>query len=223
MKKITVFLLSHVFILGCSAMSNRNEPKALANHEAMNSRSPANQENYSGGKSNPENSRIQNAVVESSLSTFSIKENDIKITQMTSATFSDRVKGKYDLEIDGLSAGSIISAVGQFVQNDKNNETTNKSHIGRVKYSNITIERDWSGSSEFYKWQQEALEGKATRKSVSIIFHNDAGEESRLNFYHCWPSKWSGPALNSRNSGHASEKIELTFENYEIKSSVVHL
>ena len=38
-----------------------------------------------------------------------------------------------------------------------------------------------------------------------------------MNFYHCWPSKWVGPALNARNSAHATEKLEIVFETMEMK------
>lgn len=54
---------------------------------------------------------------------------------------------------------------------------------------------------------------------MSVIFHNDAGEESlRYNFYECWPCRWKGPALNARNSGHATERLEISWETMEFKT-----
>lgn len=33
----------------------------------------------------------------------------------------------------------------------------------------------------------------------------------------CWPLKWTGPALNARNSAHASEVVEVSYETFELK------
>jgi len=56
------------------------------------------------------------------------------------------------------------------------------------------------------------------RKSISVIFHNDAGEEAgRMNLFNCWPGGYKGPALNAKSSAHATEKIEISFETMEWK------
>ncbi|MDB6034581.1 MAG: wapA, partial [Verrucomicrobiales bacterium] len=116
--------------------------------------------------------------------------------------------------------------------------------------------KDWSNTAEWYKWRKAVLDGKVDRKSMSVIFHNDAGEEAsrynffeawpcrwkapelnshsrksisvifmndageetmRYNFFRAWPRKWTGPALNARNSGHATEKLEISWETMELK------
>jgi phage tail-like protein len=47
---------------------------------------------------------------------------------------------------------------------------------------------------------------------------NDAGEEAmRYNLYETWPVKYHGPALNARNSAHATEALEIAFETFEMK------
>jgi phage tail-like protein len=62
------------------------------------------------------------------------------------------------------------------------------------------------------------VDGKVERKSVSIILLNDAGEEAmRYNLFECWPTKYKGPDLNSRNSAHATEAIEIAYETFEMK------
>ena len=78
----------------------------------------------------------------------------------------------------------------------------------------ITIVKDWSSTSELSRWFKAVLNGKVDRKSISIIFLNDAGEEARINLFHCWPSKWTGPALNTRTSARATESFELFFDGY---------
>lgn len=90
---------------------------------------------------------------------------------------------------------------------------------GNHKPGRIAITREWHDSGELFDWYKTVLDGKTERKSVSVIFHNDAGEElARMNFFNCWPSKWTMPDLNARNSGHATEKIEIVFETMELKA-----
>ena len=44
-------------------------------------------------------------------------------------------------------------------------------------------------SSEWYKWRKAVLDGKVDRRSISVIFHNDAGEEAA---YHAINTKGTG-------------------------------
>ena len=44
-------------------------------------------------------------------------------------------------------------------------------------------------SSEWYRWRKCVLDGKVDRKSISVIFHNDAGEEAA---YHAINTKGTG-------------------------------
>jgi len=75
--------------------------------------------------------------------------------------------------------------------------------------------RDFSATKEFFNWRKTVIDGKVSRKSVSIILLNDAGEEAlRYNLFECWPTKYHGPALNSRNSAHATESIELASKGW---------
>lgn len=83
----------------------------------------------------------------------------------------------------------------------------------------VVVTRDWSNTSEWYKWRKAVLDGKVDRRSISVIFHNDAGVETgRMNFFNCWPCRWSGPSLNARSSGHATEKLEISWETMELKA-----
>ena len=82
----------------------------------------------------------------------------------------------------------------------------------------LTVTKDWSNTSEWYKWRKAVLDGKVERKSISVIFHNDAGEEAgRMNLHECWPTKSAGPRLNAGNSRHATEKLEISWETMELK------
>jgi len=49
---------------------------------------------------------------------------------------------------------------------------------GRQKAGRVKITRDFSATKEFFNWRKTVIDGKVSRKSVSIILLNDAGEEA---------------------------------------------
>jgi phage tail-like protein len=86
------------------------------------------------------------------------------------------------------------------------------------KMTALVITKDWSNTLEWYTWRKAVLDGKTDRRSISIIFHDDAGTEvGRMNFYNCWPVKHTLPSAEAKNSGHATETIELEYERLEWK------
>jgi phage tail-like protein len=94
----------------------------------------------------------------------------------------------------------------------------NRTRPGNHKPGKITLTRDWSNTLEWYNWRKTVLDSKTDRKPVFIIFHNDAGAEvGRMNLYNCWPVKHTLPSAQAKNSGHASETIELTCDRLEWK------
>ena len=129
---------------------------------------------------------------------------------------------RFSMEIDGVKvagvhAEEIIGPESEVLYQDEANGTI-LTRPGNHKPGTLVVTRDWSHTSEWYRWRKAVLDGKVDRKSISVIFHNDAGEEAgRLNCYNCWPRKWVGPALNAKNSGHATEKLEIVFETMEMK------
>ena len=87
---------------------------------------------------------------------------------------------------------------------------------GNHKPGKLVLTKDWSNTLEWYTWRKAVIDGKTDRRSISIIFHDDAGVEvGRMNFYNCWPVKHVMPEMNSKASGHASEEIELNYESVE--------
>lgn len=147
---------------------------------------------------------------------FHFNDSGIVITEQL------RVASKFTVEIDGVMVGGIHSIDGlehehEAVEYKDGEDRTIHTRPGNHKPGKITITKDWSSTSEFYKWMSRVLAGKVERKSMSIVFMNDVGEESRMNFFECWPVKWMGPSLNAKNSGHASELIEIAFERLEMK------
>lgn len=80
----------------------------------------------------------------------------------------------------------------------------------RIKYPPLVFKRGITNSSELWDWYASASIGKITRKSGSVILHNQAGKElCRWNFFESYPVKWSGPDLNASSNGVAIETLQL--------------
>jgi phage tail-like protein len=130
---------------------------------------------------------------------------------------------RFNVEIDGVVVGGCHTVEGledehEVVEYNDGDDTTTHFRPGRQKKSRVKIIRDFSATKEFFNWRKTVTDGKVERKSVSIIVLNDAGDEAmRYNLYECWPVKYYGPALNSRNSAHATEALELAFETSDMK------
>jgi phage tail-like protein len=145
----------------------------------------------------------------------------LKGTTKTQGDFN--LAHRFSVEIDGVVVAGVHSIEGlkhehEVIEYKDGEDGTMHTRPGNHKPGKMTVTKDWSNTSEWYNWRKTVLDGKTERKSISVIFHNDAGAESgRYNFYECWPSKWKGPSLNARNSGHATEKIELSWERMELK------
>jgi T4-like virus tail tube protein gp19 len=126
-----------------------------------------------------------------------------------SASGSFQRQNHFSVEINGAKVHGVHTIDG--LESDSDAEAAPP-----VTKGAFTMAKDWSNTPEWIDWHQSAAKGKVDRRSISVIFHNDAGEEAgRLNFYNCWPTKWSGPSLNARNSGHAVEKLTVNFEEWK--------
>lgn len=123
------------------------------------------------------------------------------------------------VEIDGITQAGFQECSGLDATTDSVDyrEGSDPNHVRKLtglnKFSPITLKRGITDSDELWKWRQTAIDGKTVRKNGSIILLNESGEERlRWNFHNAWPSKWTGPALNSTSTAVAVESIELTHE-----------
>ncbi len=141
----------------------------------------------------------------------------------------------FSLEIAGLPAApeTRIEGLQEALGKAQSSAKAGGGNGTSPKPGKITITKDWSNTLEWYTWRKKVMDGKTDRRSVSIIFHDDAGAEvGRMNFYNCWPTQHvmpatdaqnSGPAtehvlpsFNAKNSGHATEQIELAYEDVRL-------
>lgn len=89
---------------------------------------------------------------------------------------------------------------------------------GRPVFGNITFERPMGSPNPLLDWYQQALIGKTDRKSISVIFLDQAGNEvRRYNLVESFPVKYSADTIDSRTSGMAREQIEVRVDRIEFK------
>lgn len=137
----------------------------------------------------------------------------------------DPYKGfNFRVEMDGIQQAGFQEVSGLDASTDAQDyrEGTDPNHVRKVpglnKYSAITLKRGITDSDELWKWRLTAIDGKVERKNGSIVLLDDTGSEKlRWNFVNAWPSKWTGPSLNSTSSAVAVESLELTHE--EVKKA----
>ena len=143
------------------------------------------------------------------------------------------LSNRFSMEIDGVLVAGVHTIEGldsesDVVQYKDGEDGVSHTRPGNHKPGKLTLTRSWSKASDWRLWRNSiiggiaggAVAGKVVRRSVSVIFHNDAGEEAgRMNFYNCWPSKWEAGTHDDRSSGHAAEKLVIVFETMELKYS----
>jgi phage tail-like protein len=84
---------------------------------------------------------------------------------------------------------------------------------GFTKVSNITLKRGMTKSNEFFKWCTSIASGQFTRRNVSIIMYDTAGEKlMHWDFHNAFPVKWIGPQFRASDATAAIETLELAHE-----------
>ncbi|HSL74036.1 MAG TPA: phage tail protein [Ilumatobacteraceae bacterium] len=87
---------------------------------------------------------------------------------------------------------------------------------GTVKYSTITLKREFNGNREFWDWHDKMCKGEKLYTDGSIVLHDLAGTEvDRWNVLKAWPSKWSVSDLDAGSDDVLVEEIELQIEGLE--------
>jgi len=138
---------------------------------------------------------------------------------------------RFSVEIDGVSVAGVhtlsdLNAIRQDaaeVQSPRDSQTpanykdgedaVNRTRPGNHKPGKLILTKDWSNTLDWYQWRKAVIDGKTDRRSISIIFHDDAGVEvGRMNFYNCWPVKHTLPSLAEQRSGDAVETMELSYD-----------
>jgi len=143
----------------------------------------------------------------------------------TSKTQGDfNLSNRFRVEINGISVPGMHTVEGLGASTDtiasKDGEDgVIRTRPGNVKPGKIVLTKDWSNKSDWFQWRKNVIDGKKDRRTVSIIFQDDAGTEvGRMNFSNCWPTKHVMPSFSAKQSGHATEEIDLTYETLTVIS-----
>ena len=123
------------------------------------------------------------------------------------------LQNRFSFEIDGVIVAGVHSIDGLESDSSVSNDPTSPN------INTMTVTRDYSNTAEWTTWRKAVLDGKVDRRTVTVKFLNASGVViGRINLFNCWPSKWVGPSLNSKSSGHATEKLEISWETMELKA-----
>ncbi|HWO25298.1 MAG TPA: phage tail protein [Kofleriaceae bacterium] len=135
------------------------------------------------------------------------------------------------VEIDGISddgkayqgafmeVANLEAEVAAIDYRNGNEEMRLRKLPGLSKYKAITFKRGVIGDLRFWNWIRKAATGNQELRASTgrVILRNEAGEEvMRWNLTRCWPSKYTGPSLNAKNSEIALETLEMQIERLEI-------
>jgi phage tail-like protein len=84
---------------------------------------------------------------------------------------------------------------------------------GRVKFTNVSLKRGVAYTDELWLWFEQVINGKVTRKNVSVVIYSaDHTEVKRWNFSRAYPVKWVGPAFKASENAISIETLELAHE-----------
>ncbi len=89
---------------------------------------------------------------------------------------------------------------------------------GRLKWQKINLKRGITDSMDAWNWRKLVEQGNvdAARGNGTVVMVNQAGVEvARWNFLRAWPTKISGPSLNSTTNEVGVEELEIAHEGLE--------
>lgn len=116
-------------------------------------------------------------------------------------------------ECSGLQAEVQVEEYLQGGEND-----TVRKLPGRAKYANITLRRGVCYSDELWKWWKKILQGQLSRKNVTIVLCDQAGNpKSRWTLVDAFPVKWVAPQLRAGENSAAIETLEFTYQRLDIQ------
>ena len=134
---------------------------------------------------------------------------------------------KFGLEIEGKLSGYFtnVSGIGSETEvidkkdtNPETGETTISKIPGRHTWTEITLKRGVTSSVDIWDWLNMVMEGKVeeARTNCSIIaLSQDNTEVARWNLEGAWPSKVSGPEMDSGGTDYMVEEVTIVHEGVE--------
>lgn len=126
----------------------------------------------------------------------------------------------FKLLVNGITEGHFTEVTGMGVQVERiayregGNNAQVRAIPGRVTYAAVTLRFGLTASHELWEWLMAAVEGKVSRRHVSIVMLDPSGvtEVLRWNLINAWPQEWYGAPLNAMSQELAIESLVLAHE-----------
>jgi len=126
----------------------------------------------------------------------------------------------FKLLINGVTEGHFTEVTGLGVQVERisyreaGNNAVVRAIPGRVTYASVTLRYGLTSSHELWDWLMTAVEGRVSRRNVSIVMLDSSGttEVLRWNLINAWPQEWYGAPLDAMSRELAIETLVLAHE-----------
>jgi phage tail-like protein len=137
------------------------------------------------------------------------------------------VQAHYYVSVDGHLDNMVFrecSGIGseteliEYKGSGKDDYHTIQAVPGRLKWQKINLKRGITDSMAAWQWRKLVEQGEvdAARGNGSIVMMDQKGVEvARWNFLRAWPTKISGPSLNSGTNEVGVEELEIAHEGLE--------
>ncbi|KQX56737.1 phage tail-like protein [Paenibacillus sp. V4I3] len=126
---------------------------------------------------------------------------------------------RFRIEVEGIQQAGFSEISGfdaslSVIEYREGNETiTPRKLPGLAKYGNISLKWGVTDSMDMYNWMSESIQGKVSRKTVTIIAINEEGADvATWQVIEAWPSKYSAPSFKGTGNEIAIESLELAHE-----------
>jgi phage tail-like protein len=129
----------------------------------------------------------------------------------------------FKLLINNVTEGHFTSVAGLGVQVERiayregGNNSVVRAIPGRVTYAAVTLRYGLTASQELWNWLMTAVEGRVSRRNVSIVMLDASGstEVLRWNLINAWPQEWFGAPLDAMSQELAIESLVLAHEGLQ--------
>ena len=135
----------------------------------------------------------------------------------------------FKLLINNVTEGHFteVGGLGVKVETISYREAGNNSVVraipGRVTYTPVTLRFGLTSSVDLWEWLMTAVEGKVSRRNVSIVMLDSSGaaEALRWNLVNAWPQEWYGSPLDAMSRELAVETLVLAHDGIQRETSNV--
>jgi len=132
----------------------------------------------------------------------------------------------FKLLVNNVTNGHFTEVTGLGVQVERISyrEAGNNSIVraipGRVSYPPVVLRYGLTNSAELWDWLMSAVEGRVSRRNVSVVLLDPSGAQEvlRWNLINAWPQEWLGAPLDAMSRELAIESLVLAHEGLQRES-----